>query len=471
MQIKHLDECSTTAGAVATVAQPFETVQKREPEKKLKGSNLLKGIKTSAKYANSLHESSQSPREKGYDDGNKTTSTNKNPFDKGSSDYTNYESGFEEGKSDWWEDEKVNEGAKVDRMVGHVKSSEKKLGKSSKEAENIAWATANKRGMLDNKNKKVEEGISDTIKRGVKSVKRGMQGWGELNDIPDDDPRLLPGAKDTPRQLVARNKGYDDKTVKQLARPVKSSFPFGGDDITSPHSPRGLQKRVLDREMKKRGMQEDSQFTTNDSDIRKKIKSQISKLTNLVIQAGNEGDQAKCDMYKKKIESLKQKIPPLPAAVAEGLGDYIGRKLQVKTTKGKPDPKNAPGWASALGQTPQGAWHWLEKDGPLETPDSDRYFPLSGKTEFTGFGSDYKDEQGVAEGDVVQFPQKHPWYAAKTCPKCEGSLVGGKTAEGRVKYCMGCGTVYPEPNTNKGVAEADDKKEWQKQNAKPKSQN
>ena len=46
------------------------------------------------------------------------------------------------------------EGAKVDRMVKHVKQSEKKLGHSSKEAENIAWATANKRGMLDNKNKK-----------------------------------------------------------------------------------------------------------------------------------------------------------------------------------------------------------------------------------------------------------------------------------------------------------------------------
>lgn len=98
------------------------------------------------------------------------------------------------------------------------------------------------------------EGLGDTIKRGVKSFKRGMQGWGHLNDIPDDDPRLLPGAKDSPRQLVARNKGYDDATVKQLARPVKSSFPFGGDDTTSPHSPRGLQKRVLDREMKKRGL-------------------------------------------------------------------------------------------------------------------------------------------------------------------------------------------------------------------------
>jgi hypothetical protein len=46
------------------------------------------------------------------------------------------------------------EGAKVDRMVKHIAKSERKLGKSKDEAENIAWATANKRGMLDNKNKK-----------------------------------------------------------------------------------------------------------------------------------------------------------------------------------------------------------------------------------------------------------------------------------------------------------------------------
>jgi hypothetical protein len=51
-------------------------------------------------------------------------------------------------------EQSVTEGAKVDRMVKHIEKSEKKLGKSKKEAENIAWATANKRGMLDNKNKK-----------------------------------------------------------------------------------------------------------------------------------------------------------------------------------------------------------------------------------------------------------------------------------------------------------------------------
>jgi hypothetical protein len=46
------------------------------------------------------------------------------------------------------------------------------------------------------------EGIGSTIKRGIKNIKRGMQGWGQLADVPDDDPRLLPGAKDSPRQLV-----------------------------------------------------------------------------------------------------------------------------------------------------------------------------------------------------------------------------------------------------------------------------
>ena len=49
---------------------------------------------------------------------------------------------------------KVAEGAKVDRMVKHVEKSEEKAGKSKTDAKNIAWATANKRGMLDNKNKK-----------------------------------------------------------------------------------------------------------------------------------------------------------------------------------------------------------------------------------------------------------------------------------------------------------------------------
>ena len=46
------------------------------------------------------------------------------------------------------------EGKKVDRMVKHITKSEEKQGKSPEKAEEIGWATANKRGFLDNKNKK-----------------------------------------------------------------------------------------------------------------------------------------------------------------------------------------------------------------------------------------------------------------------------------------------------------------------------
>jgi hypothetical protein len=67
-------------------------------------------------------------------------------------DYLNTVREYLEGKQ--IQQESVVEGAKVDRMVKHIAKSEKKLGKSKDEAENIAWATANKRGMLDNKNKK-----------------------------------------------------------------------------------------------------------------------------------------------------------------------------------------------------------------------------------------------------------------------------------------------------------------------------
>ena len=56
MKINNLIETSTTSGAIASVSEPFSTVQKRTPNVD-KGGNLLKGIKTSAKYVNSLHES------------------------------------------------------------------------------------------------------------------------------------------------------------------------------------------------------------------------------------------------------------------------------------------------------------------------------------------------------------------------------------------------------------------------------
>jgi hypothetical protein len=57
------------------------------------------------------------------------------------------------------------EGAKVDRMQKHIAKSEKDLGHSKKDAEAIGWATLNKRGYLDNANKKehTEEGIEGNM--------------------------------------------------------------------------------------------------------------------------------------------------------------------------------------------------------------------------------------------------------------------------------------------------------------------
>jgi hypothetical protein len=48
----------------------------------------------------------------------------------------------------------VAEGKKAERMIKHVEKSEEDSGKSKAVAKKIAYATANKRGMLDNKNKK-----------------------------------------------------------------------------------------------------------------------------------------------------------------------------------------------------------------------------------------------------------------------------------------------------------------------------
>jgi hypothetical protein len=65
---------------------------------------------------------------------------------------TKTDSGFKHERnynSDKKDSDDLDEGAKVDRFVKHVKDSEKKAGKSDKEAEKIAWATANKKGMLE----------------------------------------------------------------------------------------------------------------------------------------------------------------------------------------------------------------------------------------------------------------------------------------------------------------------------------
>jgi hypothetical protein len=90
----------------------------------------------------------------------------------------------------WIETSSLAEGARVDRMVKHIASSEKATGKSNKDAENIAWATVNKRGYLDNKNKKkhvAEAGTPADIRAKNRAVVKKIQGKEVKEDITQED--------------------------------------------------------------------------------------------------------------------------------------------------------------------------------------------------------------------------------------------------------------------------------------------
>ena len=94
----------------------------------------------------------------------------------------------------------------------------------------------------------VDEGFSSIMKSAAKSIKRGMSGWDKEAEGPGGEH---PG---DPKDIVKRNKGYDDETVMRLAKTSNFGFPFGKDAKAGDKTPRGLQRKVLDREIKKRGL-------------------------------------------------------------------------------------------------------------------------------------------------------------------------------------------------------------------------
>ena len=103
----------------------------------------------------------------------------------------------------------VAEGAKVDRMVKHIEKSERKLGKK---ASDIAWATANKRGMLDNKNKKVKEGDIPSAS--------GIDTYGAALGA-GRSPTTLESKKAKPDFLDLDNDGNKKESMKKAASDKK----------------------------------------------------------------------------------------------------------------------------------------------------------------------------------------------------------------------------------------------------------
>jgi hypothetical protein len=126
--------------------------------------------------------------------------------------------------------------------------------KSRNETAALDFCSGKGYDVLDIQRQDVAEDIVDTVKRGIKNVKRGLKGW--------DKDTFGPGGEElgNPRGIVTRNKSYDDEKIKRLhaAGTAPMEFPFRQGDFAGKdkHSPGGLQQRVLDREMKKRGLGE-----------------------------------------------------------------------------------------------------------------------------------------------------------------------------------------------------------------------
>jgi len=99
----------------------------------------------------------------------------------------------------------VSEGAKVDRMAGHIAKSEKQAGHSSKDAENIAWATLNKRGYLDNKNKKSHnESVYENADLSKVPTEKLQRLWNSHKDEQGQSPVFAQQLKAVARELARR---------------------------------------------------------------------------------------------------------------------------------------------------------------------------------------------------------------------------------------------------------------------------
>jgi hypothetical protein len=149
----------------------------------------------------------------------------------------------------------VDEGAKVDRMVKHIEKSERGLGKSKDKASDIAWATANKRGMLDNKNKKVKEADIPSS-AGIDNKGAGLGAGRSPTTLEGKEPQVevIDNAfnRENYKELIgkkyAKSKAPSYARVKEVTEGKKGVNPFAKkDDKASTKAPaKGKKPDFLD---------------------------------------------------------------------------------------------------------------------------------------------------------------------------------------------------------------------------------
>lgn len=154
----------------------------------------------------------------------------------------------------------------------------------------------------------IKEGVGAAVKKTIKSIKRGMAGW-------DKNAVGVAGEKTAePKEIVKRNKAYDDETVLRLAKKIDFGFPFGKDAEIGAKTPRGLQRKVLDREIKKRGL--DVKEETEADDITKAKKLLLVARGMSILDVYDDGEDVIIDVYADfpehfaTIAELKKNLKP-----------------------------------------------------------------------------------------------------------------------------------------------------------------
>jgi hypothetical protein len=205
--------------------------------------------------------------------------------------------------------EMLGEGKKVDKFVANVKKSEKAAGKSDKKATDIAWATANKKGMLDNKNKKVKEAVvSELSPNTLKSYKDKAD-----KEVSDH----LTGQKDS-KNVTKRWDGAEkarNKLTKEGAKPDFLDMDKDGNKKET------MKKAVADKKKNPFGNKKTNEaakpdFLDMDKDGNKKepMKKAIKDK----------------NMKKKPVKESELKHRAYQQFIAEGIANYIAEDEEGK---------------------------------------------------------------------------------------------------------------------------------------------
>ena len=128
--------------------------------------------------------------------------------------------------------------AKMMKAKGAVKAARKALDKAFNKEVDENFIGMAPQAVAE---EEMEEGLGDTIKKGMKSLKRGMQGWEKgLHDV----------------EIVKRNTANLTPDMKAAIAKKKVGGAFGGMDTIPKGSPAEFQQKLINRE-KNKGVEED----------------------------------------------------------------------------------------------------------------------------------------------------------------------------------------------------------------------